>query len=77
MTNKQNIALWGLIKYPAFNDRETSDKIKMKLSTLTTIRYRLLDDKTYKMVNVPVVNRMNFEMAVFFILKISSAGRNK
>jgi hypothetical protein len=77
MTNKQKIALWGLIKYPAFNDRETSDKIKMKLSTLTTIRYRLLEDHTYKMVNVPIVNRMNYELAVFFILKISSAGRNK
>ncbi len=77
MTNKQKIALWGLIKYPAFNDRETSDKIKMKLSTLTTIRYRMLEDKIYKMVNVPIVNRMNFEMAVFFILKISPSGKNK
>jgi|GEM_PF-4180816 len=77
MTNKQKIALWGLIKYPAFNDREVSDKIKMKLSTLTTIRYRLLEDKIYKMVNVPLVNRMNFELAVFFILKISPSGKNK
>jgi len=76
-TNKQKIALWGLIKYPAFNDRETSDKIKMKLSTLTTIRYRMLDECVYKMVNVPVVNRMAFEMAAVFIIRLASASNNK
>jgi predicted transcriptional regulator len=77
LTNKQKIALWGLIKYPALNDRETSDKIKMKLSTLTTIRYKMLEEGLYKMVNVPVVNRMAFEMAAFFIIRLAPSAKNK
>jgi len=77
LTVKQKIALWGLIKYPALNDRETSDKIRMKLSTLTTIRYKMLQDKIYKMVNVPVVNRLSFETAAFFLLRLGPSAKNK
>lgn len=77
LTSKQKIALWGLIKYPALNDRETSDKIRMKLSTLTTIRYKMLQDKIYKMVNVPVVNRLAFETAAFFLIRLGPSAKNR
>jgi len=77
LTNKQKIALWGLIKYPSMNDRETADKIKMKLSTLTTIRYKMIDEGYYKTVNVPLVNRMNFEICAFFILRMTQTGKTK
>ena len=77
LTNKQKMALWGLIKYPALNDRETADKIKMKLSTLTTIRYKMIDEGYYKTVNVPLVNRMNFEICAFFILRMKPTSKGK
>lgn len=77
LTKKQKSALWGLIKYPSFNDRETADKIKMKLSTLTTIRYKMLNEKYYKTVNVPIVNRMAFEICAFFILRLAQTGKAK
>lgn len=76
-TIRQKMALWGLIKYPTFNDRETAEKIRMKLSTLTTIRYKMIEGGYYKTVNVPFVNRMGFELCAFFMLRLKSNAKGK
>lgn len=77
LTKLQKEALWGLIKYPALNDRETADKVRMKLSTMTTIRYKMINEGYYKTVNAPLVNRMGFELCAFFVLRLKSNAKGK
>ena len=62
LTKKEQKVLYGITKYPQINDSELSDIINVKLSTLTTIKKRLYNQGYYRMLTVPLLNRLGAEL---------------
>ncbi len=51
-----------MVKYPNYNDRELSNKIKVKLSTLTSIKRRLQEKDYFQVLTIPLLNKMGCEL---------------
>ncbi|MFQ5909815.1 MAG: MarR family transcriptional regulator [Thermoplasmata archaeon] len=64
LTRNERRVLYGLVKYPALNDRKLSEKTKVKHSTITAIRRRLHQAGYFKTVKIPAVNRLGYELTV-------------
>jgi DNA-binding MarR family transcriptional regulator len=62
LTKNEKKVLYGITKYPAVNDRELSDLLDVKLSTLTSIKRRLATQGYYRSLMVPLVNRLGCEL---------------
>jgi len=62
LTKNEEAVLYGLIKYPHLNDSELHDYINIKLSTLTSIKNRLIQQGYLRALLVPMLNRMGFEL---------------
>ncbi|MEF8879024.1 MAG: helix-turn-helix domain-containing protein [Candidatus Thermoplasmatota archaeon] len=62
LTKNEKKVLYGLINYPDLNNRELADKIKVKLSTLTSIKRRLSDKNFYHSLTVPMLNCLGCEL---------------
>ncbi|MFQ6128854.1 MAG: hypothetical protein ACE5QW_08150 [Thermoplasmata archaeon] len=64
LTRNERKVLYGLVKYPTLNDRQLSEKTKVKHSTITAIRRRLHQAGYFKTVKIPAVNRLGYELTV-------------
>lgn len=62
LNKNEKLVLYGLIKYPLFNDRELSEKIKLKMTTVTAIKNRLKKNNYYYTVRIPVLQNLGCEL---------------
>ncbi len=62
LTEKQREVLYGLIKYPALNDRELSEIIHVNKSTIATIKNRFRNSGYYRTIRIPHLDRFGFEL---------------
>lgn len=62
LTKNEKKVLYGLIKYPEINDSELSKKINVKLSTLTSIKRKLEKNGFFRILIVPLLNRLDCEL---------------
>jgi DNA-binding MarR family transcriptional regulator len=62
LTPNEERVLYGLVRFPYLNDSELSDKINVKLSTLTSIKRRLHDQNVFRQLLVPLLNRLGSEL---------------
>ena len=64
LTKKEKIMLYGLTNYPNLNDKQLSEKLKLKHSTVTSIRHRLRENKFYRKLIIPILQNMGCKMLV-------------
>lgn len=64
LTRNERRVLYGLVRHPTLNDRELSEKTRVKHSTITAIRRRLHQAGYFKTVKIPAVNRLGYELTV-------------
>lgn len=62
LTENERKVLFGLISNPTLNDSELSKKINIKLSTLTSIKRRLLQQKAFMQKKIPLLNKLGSEI---------------
>ena len=64
LTSKEKLMLYGLVKYPTLTDKKLSDKLKIKQSTVTSIRNRLKDKGYFRKLIIPRLQNMGCQMLV-------------
>ncbi|UCH71878.1 MAG: hypothetical protein JSW62_05650 [Thermoplasmatales archaeon] len=64
LTTKEKLLIYGLVKYPQLTDKELSEKLDMKHSTVTTIRHRLRENEYFRKLNIPRLQNMGCQMLV-------------
>jgi DNA-binding MarR family transcriptional regulator len=69
LTKNEKTVLLGITKYPTINDRELSDILDVKLSTLTSIKRRLASQGYYRSLMVPHVNRLGCELLAIIYMQ--------
>ena len=62
LSKNEKIILWGLVKYPMLNDRQLSDKINVRMSTLNAIKNKMKRKGLIKDRIVPNVEIMDYEL---------------
>lgn len=62
LTKNEKKVLHGITKYPELNDSQLSPIIDVKLSTLTSIKKRLLKEGYYRNLMVPLLNNLGCEL---------------
>jgi DNA-binding MarR family transcriptional regulator len=62
LSDNEKRTLLGLVKYPTLNDRQLSEMIDIKMSTVTAIKNRLKDMGYFISVRVPKLQNMGAEM---------------
>ena len=56
--------LYGLVKYPQLTDKQISQKLKLKHSTVTSIRHRLKEKEYFRRLIIPRLQNMGCQMLV-------------
>jgi DNA-binding MarR family transcriptional regulator len=69
LNKNEKLVLYGLIKNPLFNDRELSEKIKLKMTTVTAIKNRLKKNQYYYTVRIPVLQNLGCELLMTSFIK--------
>ena len=62
LTKNEDLVLFGLVKYPEKSDKELALLLKMKDSTLTSIKKRLEQNGYFSYLYIPQVNRLGAEL---------------
>ena len=62
LTKNEELVLYGLVKFPEKNDKQLAQLLEMKDSTLTSIKKRLEEQKFFKTLYIPMLNRLGCEM---------------
>ena len=62
LTKNEQKVLFGLVTYPEYTDSNLSQKIDVKLSTLTSIKRRLIEQDAFKQIRIPLLNKLNSEI---------------
>jgi DNA-binding MarR family transcriptional regulator len=62
LTNKEKLVLYGLIKYPDLKDKQLSEKLNVKPSTVTSIRHRLKKNEFFKSLWMPLLQNIGCEI---------------
>lgn len=62
LTPKEKATLYGLARHPGFNDRELSEVLKEKMSTITSIRRRLKERGIFFKAMVPSFKALDCEV---------------
>ena len=53
LTEKEKIVFYGVVSWPWLNDQKLAEKLKLKRSTITSIRTRLFKEKWLELINLP------------------------
>jgi len=64
LTQKEELMLYGLVRFPQATDKEFSEKLNLKHSTVTAIRNRLFDNAYYRPLCIPRLQNMGAQMLV-------------
>jgi DNA-binding MarR family transcriptional regulator len=71
LNKNEKLVLYGLIKYPLYNDRELSEKIRLKMTTVTAIKNRLKKNRYYYTVRIPVLQNLGCELLMTAMLNFN------
>ncbi|UCD13263.1 MAG: helix-turn-helix domain-containing protein [Thermoplasmatales archaeon] len=71
LTTKEKLMLYGLVKYPRLTDKELSEKLDLKHSTVTSIRHRLKENEYLRKLIIPKLQSMGCEMLVVIYTNFS------
>ena len=71
LTKKEKLMLYGLVKYPQLTDKEISEKLDLKHSTVTSIRHRLKENEYLRKLIIPKLQIMGCEMLVVIYTNFS------
>jgi len=63
-TSKERLVMYGLVKYPKLTDKELSEKLRLKQSTVTSIRNRLKSKGYFRKLIIPRLQNMGCQMLV-------------
>jgi len=78
LSENEKTILYNLIKYPLFNNRELSEKLGFKLSTVTACRRRLKEKGFFSTVRIPITTNIGCEiMSIAFAQFISTLSLNE
>jgi len=64
LTSKEKTLLYGIVKYPHLTDKELSEKLSLKHSTVTSIRHRLKEKGLIRKLNIPYLQNTGCQMLV-------------
>jgi DNA-binding MarR family transcriptional regulator len=64
LTKKEKLMLYGVAKYPQMTDKELSEKLNLKHSTITSIRHRLKENEYIRKLIIPKLQSLGCEMLV-------------
>lgn len=64
LTANEKQVLYGLVRHPVLNDRELSELLSVKVSTVTAIRRRLRRADYFVTRRIPMMNRLGWELLV-------------
>ena len=64
LTANEKQVLYGLVRHPVLNDRELSELLGVKVSTVTAIRRRLRHADYFATRRVPMMHRLGWELLV-------------
>ena len=64
LTKKEKLMLYGIAKYPQLTDKELSEKLDLKHSTVTSIRHRLIENDFFRKLIYPKLQSIGCEMLV-------------
>ncbi len=64
LTSNEKQVLYGLVRHPVLNDRELSELLSVKVSTVTAIRRRLRKADYFVTRRIPMMNRLGWELLV-------------
>lgn len=64
LTANEKQVLYGLVRHPVLNDRELSELLNVKVSTVTAIRRRLRRADYFVTRRIPMMNRLGWELLV-------------
>ena len=62
LTGNERHVLYGLVRHPTLNDRELSEILGVKVSTVTAIRRRLRKAEFFVTKRVPMMHRLGWEV---------------
>lgn len=62
VSQNERLTLFGLTRYPTFNDRQLSEKLKIKMSTVTAIKNRLKRTRLFSSARIPFMYKLGCEM---------------
>ncbi len=64
LTGNEKRVLYGLVRHPTLNDRELSELLQVKVSTVTAIRRRLRRADYFTTRRLPMMHRLGWEILV-------------
>ena len=64
LTKKEKLMLYGVTKYPQLTDKELSERLNLKHSTITSIRHRLKENEYIRKLIIPKLQVLGCEMLV-------------
>jgi len=64
LTPKEKLMLYGLVKHPNLTDKQLSNELKIKQSTVTSIRNRLKNNGFFRKLIIPRLQNMGCQMLV-------------
>lgn len=64
LTGNEKRVLYGLVRHPGLNDRELSELLGVKVSTVTAIRRRLRRADYFLTRRIPMMNRLGWELLI-------------
>ncbi len=62
LSRREKLALYGLVKYPHFTDKEIAHRVNMKVSTFSSIKQRLKKAGYFKRIRIPMLQRLGAEL---------------
>ncbi len=71
LTEKEQLVLYGIVKFPNLSDRELAEKIDVNASTIATIRNKLKSSNYYNIIRIPNLQSLNYESIVISYDRIS------
>ena len=71
LTSKEKTLFYGIMKYPQLTDKELSEKLKLKHSTVTSIRHRLREKELIRKLNIPYLQNTGCQMLVVIYTNFS------
>lgn len=64
LTEKEKLALYGMVRFPYMNDRELAEQLGLIYSTLASIKRKLFKQRMLKTVKVPILSDLGCEILV-------------
>ncbi len=71
LTHKEELVLYGIVKFPNLNDRELTEKIDVNASTIATIRNKLKSSNYYSIIRAPILQNLDYSSIVVSYDRIS------